>query len=91
MDYVGEISGAADARNQKGYYVPQISGYVDKAGPSKTITLENGITLLLKTSADTFKMTAPDRQFVLGLLEAMEKYEGRKPAAGKQGRTKVKG
>jgi len=60
--YVGDISGVAD----KG---------PDSGGPTKSIMLENSITLSLRTSADTFKMTGSDRQFVLGLLEQMEKYE----------------
>lgn len=44
-------------------------------GPSKTIMLGNGITLSLSTSADTFQMRSEDRQFVLRLLDELEKYE----------------
>jgi hypothetical protein len=62
----------------KGHFVGDISGVAGTAtpsGPSKTITLGNSITLSLKTSADTFNMTAEDRKFVLELLERLEKYE----------------
>jgi hypothetical protein len=44
-------------------------------GPTKTISLRNGISLSLMASADMFKMDAPDREFVLKLLEEMEAHE----------------
>jgi len=44
-------------------------------GPVKTITLDNDITLSISTSADTFRMSAADRKFVLELLERLEEYE----------------
>lgn len=44
-------------------------------GPTKTITLKNGITLTLQTSADTFQMVQEDRGFVLQLLAQLEEYE----------------
>jgi hypothetical protein len=63
----------------KGHYVSEITGIADNGsafgGPSKTIALEKGITLSLKTSTDTFNMSAADRKFVLQLLEQLEKYE----------------
>lgn len=45
------------------------------SGPTKTVTLKNGITLSLKASADMFQMEGDDRQFVLKLLDEMEAYE----------------
>jgi hypothetical protein len=50
--------------------LPAIGG-----GPNRSISLSNGITLSLSTSADTFRMTPGDRKFVNGLLESLEKYE----------------
>jgi len=41
----------------------------------KTVTLENGITLTLTASADVFSMTKSDRQWVLGVLDLLDKYE----------------
>jgi hypothetical protein len=43
--------------------------------PVKTVTLENGITLSLSASADTFRMTSADRKWVNALLETLETYE----------------
>ena len=43
-------------------------------GPMVTIQLENGISLTLSASADTFKMTSSDRKWVNGLLEDFERY-----------------
>jgi hypothetical protein len=48
-------------------------------GPTKTIQLDNQITLSLGASADLFTMTSADRTFVLGLLDQMEKYETDNP------------
>src|ERR1017187_469425 len=45
------------------------------AVPVRAITLENGITLTLTASADTFAMTKPDRTWVLTLLDTLDKYE----------------
>jgi hypothetical protein len=45
------------------------------SGPTRSISLSNGIILSLSTSADTFRMTPEDRKFVNGLLEALEQYE----------------
>jgi hypothetical protein len=62
----------------KGDYVGDIKGIADNGpstGPVKTINLQNGITMSLSTSADTFQMTSEDREFVLRLLEQIEKYE----------------
>ena len=61
--YVGESRGISD------------NGESSSTGPTKTVEMGNGITLSLATSADTFQMTSEDRQFVLGLLEQIEKYE----------------
>jgi hypothetical protein len=47
------------------------------SGPSKTISLNRGVSLTLQTSADTFQMTPEDRGFVLKLLDQIEEYEGR--------------
>jgi hypothetical protein len=44
------------------------------SGPMMTIQLENGITLTLSASADTFKMTSSDRKWVNDLLEGFERY-----------------
>jgi hypothetical protein len=44
-------------------------------GPTKTITVKNGISLSLTASADMFAMDGDDRQFVLKLLDEMEAYE----------------
>jgi hypothetical protein len=43
--------------------------------PVKTVTLENGITISLSASADTFRMTSADRKWVNALLETLEAYE----------------
>jgi hypothetical protein len=53
-----------------------LAGAVNPAsGPTRSISLSNGITLSLSTSADTFRMTPEDRNFVNGLLETLEQYE----------------
>jgi hypothetical protein len=44
-------------------------------GPTRTIMMNNGVTLSLTTSADTFSMAKSDRQFVLELLDMLDKYE----------------
>jgi hypothetical protein len=54
---------------------PPVFPVAPTAGPTRSITLSNGITLSLSTSADTFRMTPEDRKFVNGLLEALETYE----------------
>lgn len=43
-------------------------------GPIKTINLDNGITLTLSASQDSFKMTKKDRDFVFKLLDEMEVF-----------------
>jgi hypothetical protein len=50
------------------------------SGPTKTITLQRGITLTLQTSKDAFQMDPEDRGFVLKLLAQVEEYEGQKTA-----------
>lgn len=61
--YVGDMNGIAD------------NGTPSSSGPTKTVELGNGIVLSLAVSADMFQMDSTDRQFVLGLLEQIEKYE----------------
>jgi hypothetical protein len=50
-------------------------------GPAKTVTLENGITLTLTTSADVFSMTKSDRIWVLSLLDLLDTYNEEHPQA----------
>jgi hypothetical protein len=50
-------------------------------GPTKTIELDNGITLSLSTSSDIFQISPVDRKFVIQLLEQLENYEGERAAA----------
>lgn len=63
-------------------------------GPTKTVTLGNGITLTMTTSADPFKMASVDRRFVMEMLDKLEEYETKKPpshkpsGAGKKGGAK---
>jgi hypothetical protein len=47
----------------------------NQSGSSKTINLNRGINLTLRTSADVFKMSPEDRGFVLKLLDQIEDYE----------------
>lgn len=72
--------GPTPTAQPKGQSVGDIKGVADNgrglSGPTKTIKLDNEITLSLGTSSDTFQMTTQDRQFVLHLLEEMENYEG---------------
>lgn len=43
--------------------------------PTRTVELENGITLSLSTSVDTLGMTKTDREFVHSLLDLIDEYE----------------
>jgi hypothetical protein len=45
------------------------------ASPIKTVTLENGITVSLSASSDSFQMSSADRKWVNALLETFELYE----------------
>jgi hypothetical protein len=47
----------------------------NRSGSSRTINLNRGINLTLQTSADVFKMSPEDREFVLKLLDQIEDYE----------------
>jgi hypothetical protein len=45
------------------------------SAPMRTIQLDNGITVSLSASADSFQMTSADRKWVNSLLELFEEYE----------------
>ncbi len=67
----------------------------NQLGSTKSIELQNGVTLSLSTSADTFKMAAEDRRFVVELLEKLEQYETKgtsaRPEKQRRGRRKSGG
>lgn len=50
-------------------------------GPTRTIQLENGISLTLTASQDSFNMTTKDRNFVFKLLDEMQVFASGKDTA----------
>lgn len=71
---------ASPPAHAKGVPIGDIHGVADNqqhasTGPTKTIKLQNGITLTLSASSDVFKMNSDDREFVNRVLKEMEDYE----------------
>lgn len=51
-------------------------------GTSRTVNLASGGTLTISATLDLFSLSPPDRNFVFGLIDELDKYEagGRKTA-----------
>jgi len=60
------------------FVVSSVSG--PDVGTSKTVALQSGGTLTLTLSVNVFELQGTDREFVFGMIDKLQQYEGKKTA-----------